>query len=264
LWKALLQVRRGSLARNAVLGALLATAAGLAPSLLGLPPAFPATILFAGWVGLALAGWVMPMHPRNDLHTDLLRLEVIRPWPVPSPQVFGWEVLAPAIEGLILAGFAACLIVGTAAPLRQAFLDRLNLAGPLTVPFLVLGALPVAAALSFLTAVLLNLIVLYMPGWVPLGPNKGKGAAAFGHNILVSLALFLCHGIALCGAAILVGTILLVQVLLLKLPLAAWELPFLGLVAALPAAVAVAVGLRAGAALWERLDASREVLDQAG
>jgi hypothetical protein len=212
------------------------------------------------------------MYPRTDLHTDLLRLEVIRPWPVSSVQVFGWEVLAPAVEGLLAVGFAACLIVsadagmqlGRAESLRTAFLDRIGLGGTMTVPLLVLGLLPVAAALSVLTATLVNLAALFMPGWVPLGPHKSKGAAAFGHNMLVSLALFLCNGIALVAATIATGAVLLVQVFALGLPFSAWELPFLGLVAALPAAAAVALGLRTGAALWDRLDASREVLDQTG
>ncbi len=272
LWKAMIQVRRGSLKRHAGLGAALAMTAGLGPALLGAPLWVSATILSIGFGILALASWLVPMYPRNDLHTDLMRLEVIRPWPVSSVQVFACEVLAPTIEGLLAVGFAACLIVsahagmqlGGAEALRTGLLARIGLAGTMTVPLLVLGLLPVAAALSFLTATLINLAVLFMPGWVPLGPHKSKGAAAFGHDMLVSLGLFLCNGIALVAATIVAGTILLVQVFALGLPFSAWEIPFLGLVAALPAAAAVALGLRTGAALWDRLDASREVLDQTG
>jgi hypothetical protein len=79
---------------------------------------------------------------------------------------------------------------------------------------------------------------------------------------LVSLGLVLCNGNALVAATIVASAVPLVQVLVLGLPFSAWELPLLGVVAALPAAAAVALGLRTGAALWDRLDASREMLHQ--
>ena len=269
LWKAMLQVRRGSVLRNALAGAVLAIAIGLAPWLLGAPPWVSATFLGIGFVFLGMSGWVIPLHPRNDLRSDLLRLEVIRPWPVPGWGVFAWEVLGPAIEGLLAAGFAACLVVstdlamqlGSAADKRAEVVAELGLAGALSIPLLVLGLLPLLAALSFLTAVLINLVVLYMPGWVQLGARAPRGAAAFGHNLLLSVGLLLSYGIVLGAAALLVGLILFVQLVVLGLPVSAWELPFLGLVAALPAAAAAALGVRLGGVLWEGLDASREVLD---
>ncbi len=272
LWKGMLQVRRGSLARNAGAGALLAVTIGIVPAVLGAPPWVSSTILVTGLMFLGVSGWVMPMHPRNDLRTDLLRLEVIRPWPLPGWQVFGWEVLGPAIEGVLAAGFAACLIVSTdvglqiagGAAQRLEIMTDLGLPGALSLPLLVLGLLPVAAGLSLLTAVLINLVVMYMPGWVPLGPHRARGAAAFGHNLLLSVGLLLSFGVVFGAAAMLVGSILLLQLFVLGLPLSAWELPFLGLVAALPAVVSAAIGIRIGGVLWEGLDASREILDQAG
>lgn len=71
--------RGSSLLRNAGLGAALAVAAGPGPALFGAPPWVAVTILIVGFVILAMAGWIVPMYPRNDLHSDLLRLEVIRP-----------------------------------------------------------------------------------------------------------------------------------------------------------------------------------------
>jgi len=272
LWKNLLQVRRGSIARNLGIGALLAVAVGVVPTLAGSPAWVPRTLVGIGFAFLIMAGWVMPLQARNDLRSDLLRLEVIRPWPVPGWQVFGWEVLGPAIEGTLTAVVAVCLIVsadlatrireGVGAP--AAPLSGMGLEGATAVPLLVLGLLPVVVTLAFLTATWVNLVVLYMPGWVSLGPHKAKGAAAFGHNILLSLGLLLSHSVVLAVGALLVGLVLVGQIVALRLPLAAWELPFLGVLAALPVAAAAALGVRVGGALWERLDASREVLDQAG
>ena len=115
-----------------------------------------------------------------------------------------------------------------------------------------------------LTSTLINLVALFMPGWVPLGPQKAKGAAAFGHNILLSMGLFLVSGIVLGGGALVVALVVLLQTSVLGVPVGTWELPLLGCIGALPAAGAAALGVRLGALLWADLDASREILDSAG
>ena len=272
LWKSMLQVRRGSLSRYAAAAALLAGAVGLVPPLAGAPDWIPRSFIGVGLGILAISGWILPLHPRNDLRSDLLRLEVIRPWPVGARQIFGWEVVGPAIEGAIGAGFGACLILSCHAGMRLGGVDPQGLealndtgvTGPLALPLLVLALLPLAIALSFLTSTLVNLVALYMPGWVPLGPQKAKGAAAFGHNILLSMGLFLVSGIVLGGGALVVTALVLLQSAVLGWPVSTWELPLLGCIAALPAAAAAALGVRLGALLWADLDASREILDSTG
>jgi hypothetical protein len=269
LWKSLLQVRRSPVLRVALVRVGLAMAIALALWLSGAPPWLTAAVLSLGVVSLAMLSWLIPLHDRNDLRSDLLSLEIIRPWPLPGWRVFAWEALGPAIGGLFAVGFAACLVVftdiamqlGPAASKRSEVMAGIGLAGPLSIPLLVIGLLPLAAALSFLTAVLVNLVALYMPGWVQLSSRKPRGAAAFGHNLLLSIGMLVVCGPILVVAAALVGFILFVQLRVLGLPFGSPELPLLGLVAALPVAVAAAVGVGVGGFLWDNLDASCEVLD---
>ena len=72
--------------------------------------------------------------------------------------------------------------------------------------------------------------------------------------MMVALALGLLPG------AVLVGAWLWLQLRVVEIPLIAWELPVLGLLAVIPLVVIVGLLTRFGGVLWDRLDPSAEIL----
>lgn len=266
LWKNLMLVHRLPLRALALsvtgsLGVVLAAVA------LAAPPDWIVRIL---QVGGALLIAVPPLLTgrglRNDLRNDLLYLESLRAWPVRGSQAFLAEVAAPALLTLtqVLAG--AALLVGidliTRPRVEVSGLARaLGVPGGAVVPLLVAAALPLAAAVTGLSICLENLAALAFPSWVHLGLGKQQAAAKFGQNLLVFLVLSLALLAGIAPGAIAVAVILAAQVLVWGVAVSGWQLPVLGLVAALPTAVVVAALVRAGGALWSRFDPSQELIE---
>jgi hypothetical protein len=220
-------------------------------------------------------------HYRNDLRTDLLSVELLRPLPMPGWKLVAAEVAGPATTAILGAAFGVVLLLGLDL---GAFLARLGLtlgwtdSTPLTpsyvlqqagieqsfwVPLFLLGVLQVVAAAAILSSTLQNLTVLLFPGWVHLGMEKMKGAASFGQNLVVFSILTLGMLVCTLPGALMVGLVLLAQ-WFWGLPLVAWELPLLGTLAAMPMLVVALFLVRAGGGLWDRLDPSSEILSRAG
>jgi hypothetical protein len=279
LWKNSMIVTRFSYRTLTLLG-LGGVALGLA-----LP------LIFSSWRGVpfivgSIGMMVMLLSPltgsqsyRNDLRSDLQRLEMIRPWPIAGWKLFAAEVAGPSVFGVMSALFGAGLVVamdlyltfegGTLAAVNQEELRvtpetiaaALGVPQPLLVALVILGVLPLLIALTFMATGLQNLLVLLFPGWVQLGHAKQQGAAAFGQNMVMFLLLGLAGIICLLPATLLVGTIIAVQTLVFGAPLNAWEFPLLGTVAATPVFAVAALIVHIGGGVWDRLDASQEILD---
>jgi len=128
------------------------------------------------------------------------------------------------------------------------------------VPLVIVGYLPVAFAITSLTASLENVAALAFPGWVKLGTAKKPAAAKVGQHVLVFMALSIVLFAGLLPGVLTVATVVAVQTLVWGVPISAWEMPLLGLAGAIPiGAVAVALAV-AGGHLWDRLDPSAEML----
>jgi hypothetical protein len=96
---------------------------------------------------------------------------------------------------------------------------------------------------------------------VRLGAVRQKGVARFGQNFLVTWVLFLAVFLGILPGLALAGGVLGLQ-WLTGLPVVAWELPLLGLLAALPLLVEAAGLVWAAGRAWDRLDPSRELLGE--
>ena len=140
----------------------------------GLPDWLIAVTMVCGLLGLGVTPLMSGHQWRNDLRTDLLRLDVIRTWPISGWRLFAAQVLPPAIVATFYATTAGgvLLIAGIAAggpTATRTVLVLPELALSLGVPYVVLlllglGTLvPLVAAIALLSATLQNLLALLWP-----------------------------------------------------------------------------------------------------
>lgn len=273
-WKNLLIPSRRPLAHRAALAALAGLAAWASGAALGAPMAYLAPVAGAGFMLMVMIPPFAGLNLRHDLRADLLQVEILRPWPVPGWRLVAAELLAPATTACswTLAGF--CLVLGAAlaAGDRLGREDYLHLAMrsepwpglPGGSPLGAIVALGGAALLAGLPIILLstalqNVAALMLPGWVTLGPRARAGSGLAGQRLLLLLGQSLAIAAGLVPALLLVAAALLAGSRLGLRP-AAWQAPALALLAALPLLVEVGLLVRAGGALWDRLDPSQELL----
>lgn len=277
LWKNALQVTRFSFRTLLLFGFALVGLALLLCVVFRAWMGAPMIVLSIGFMTMLLTPLTAAQGYRNDLRTDLQRLEMIRPWPIAGWKLFAAEAAGPAVFGLMTAAVGAAVVLamdlyltidGTLlAELATRNLNPHTVAASLGVPrallmtLALLGIVPLLAAMTCLSATLQNLIVLLFPGWVQLGNAKQQGAAAFGQNMLMFFGLGLAGLICLLPAGLLIGAIVLLQRFAFGIPVTAWEFPVFGIIAATPVSAVVAVIVRAGGRVWERLDASQEILE---
>lgn len=241
----------------------------------------PFVIIFIGFVTMVISPLTGAQNYRNDLRTDLLRVEMVRPWPLEGWKLFVAEAAGPTIfaamsamlgAGLVLAmsvylainGIAPNIESGGVRVLPERVSAALGAPAALVLPLIVIGALPLVLALTCLSTTLQNLLILLFPGWVQLGGNKQQGAAAFGQNMIMFFGLGLASLLCMLPAALLIGVIVAIQWFIFGVPVVAWEFPLFGIVAATPVLAAAALIVRAGGRVWDDLDPSREVLEGSG
>lgn len=208
---------------------------------------------------------------RNDLRTNLLKVELIRPWPIRGWRFFLAQVSAPVLLIMLQVAAGATLLLGLEAMAQLGLTEvggtgKIPLAQMLGVPeavalgLLLAGVLPVALVTAALATCLENLAALAFPSWVHLGLAKKPAAAKLGQNMLVFLGLSIAMLVGLAPGLLLAGGIVAVQTLLWGVALSGWELPLLGLITAAPIGAVVAVLVGLGGQLWNRLDPSEELL----
>jgi len=282
LWKNAMIVTRFSYRTMALLGLGGVAVAVALPMILSNWRGVPFIIGSIGLMVMLLSPLTGSQSYRNDLRSDLQRLEMIRPWPIAGWKLFAAEVAGPSVFGVMSALFGAGLLLAMDLYLtfEGATLAAINredmavtpetVAAALGVPqqllvvLAILGALPFLISMTFMATGLQNLLVLLFPGWVQLGHNKQQGAAAFGQNMVMFLLLGLAGLLCLLPATLLVGAIIALQALALGIPLTAWELPVLGIVAATPVVAVATLIVHIGGRTWERLDPSQEILEGGG
>lgn len=275
VWKNLMRAHRTSLRLTVVAGAAAIGLAATVVSVTGLPDWLIGIMMIGGGVGLAMTPLMAGHQWRNDLRTDLLRIEVIRTWPIAGWRLFAAEVCPPACIATLYAGAAggALLIAGVAAGRPTAtgsVLVRPELATTLGVPYvalLLLGLatlLPLVAAIATLSATLQNLLALLWPSWIQLGLRRTGSAAHIGQGLLTGLGLAAAMAVGLLPGAVLVGGSLFVQIQMAEIPLVGWELPVLGVLAIMPLVCIIGLLIRFGGVLWDQLDPSAEVLGASG
>ena len=274
LWKDLLVLGRYPIRLLLLFG--LAGCAVVGAGLVAFGTPRTAVSMLAGLGGIAslwiafLTGIIWP----NAFHRDLRHLETLRTWPVPGRRLLLGASLSGTFQALlvILAGAALLLTVDVAC--RVAFsVGQGDLAGivpnegPFSgtpvgaiLPLLVLGALPVLTGVAFVSSTLESLTAMLFPGWLLMAERQKGDPAAVGQKLLYGFGFFFAMAIGLLPGLVTVGLVLGLQHLL-DLPLTGWELPALGLVAAAPLVLEGLLLSWFAGKLWERLDASEEILE---
>ena len=168
----------------------------------------PTGFLPARWVGvLQIGGAALMIFPplfsartlRNDLRTDLLKLEMIRPWPLPGARMFLAQVAVPFILIAMRVGFGALLLVSVDTAIELGLINFANGAGPaessglweaaaktdlaaglgvspmLLTPLVVLGVLPLSLTVALLSIGLENLGSANIPRLGPARPEEASG-----------------------------------------------------------------------------------------
>lgn len=155
--------------------------------------AFP----IASALALALAAFVTLLGPlmfRNDLRTDLPRLDVLRAYPLNGRQLVAAEIASPA---LLLFGLqATCLIAGVATS---------TFGGGFASGGTMLGwgvlALLFAMPLTVIQLLVHNGLVVLFPAWASFSKEDQRGIEAFGRRLLLLLAQLITLVVGLLPAA---------------------------------------------------------------
>lgn len=189
VWKNLIAVARSNVARRVAIGFVLAMAAIAAISVQQVGRIAPVIGALTGtWAVFSVL--VGPQWVRNDLRTDLQRLELLRSFPVSGAEIVAAEVAASAgvltVLQLMLATVTWCAFLGDPSPSFDARTRLLALAAAAV-------ALP---AINYLGLLLLNGGALLYPAWVRIGPGRAAGVEGLGQNVLSMVA----YGVALTAA----------------------------------------------------------------
>jgi hypothetical protein len=181
LWKNLVAVTRTRRTRNAAL--MLCLAAALVTGLSFERGGSLGEI--AGWLATTWAGLTVvtgPQYVRNDLRGDLLKLDLLRSYPLR-----GWSV--------VLAEAAASTLTLTVVQFALLAIGYLAFLGNTTmVPdleertVLLAGCLICLPAVNLLGMLIQNGAALLFPAWVRLGSGRTAGVEALGQNLLMMIA----------------------------------------------------------------------------
>jgi ABC-2 type transport system permease protein len=178
LWKNLVAVARTRRVRNVALALLVG---GIVVAVLSFQPE---SILagIAGWFAVTWAGAMAVIGPqwvRNDLRGDLLKLDLLRSYPLRGWSVIAAEVSASAV---VLTLIQICLLlIG-----YLAFLGNETMEPPLMHRTgLLLAAFVFLPGMNLLGMLIQNGTALLYPAWVRLGSGRPGGVEALGQNVLM-------------------------------------------------------------------------------
>jgi hypothetical protein len=178
LWKNLVAVTRTQRWRNVALalgaGAVIVTALSFEPegTLAGI----------AGWFAVTWAGAMTVIGPqwvRNDLRGDLLKLDMLRSYPLRGWSVVIAEVSASALVLTVIQ--LSLLVIG-----YLAFLGNQSMETALEErTWLLFAAFAFLPGINLLGMIIQNGAALLYPAWVRLGSGRPAGVEALGQNMLM-------------------------------------------------------------------------------
>jgi hypothetical protein len=166
----------------------------------------------AGWLAASWAGITIVIGPqwvRNDLRGDLLKLDLLRSYPLR-----GWSV--------VIAEVAASTLMLTAIQLSLLVIAYLAFLGNQTMmpdleerTLLLLIAVVYLPGINLLGMLIQNAAALLYPAWVRLGTGRPGGVEALGQNLLMMVAFVMLLALTLAlPAALAGGSFLLLRPLL--------------------------------------------------
>jgi ABC-2 type transport system permease protein len=181
LWKNLVSVTRTRRVRNTVL--ILAMAGVVVTALSFQPDGTWAEI--AGWLAVIWAGLLVvagPQYVRNDLRGDLLKLDLLRSYPLRGSSV----VLAEAGASTLVLTAVQLSLLGIG---YLAFLGNQSITPDLETRTVLLAAsVVILPSINFLSMLIQNGVTIMYPGWVHLGSGRTAGVEALGQNLLMMIA----------------------------------------------------------------------------
>ncbi len=190
LWKNLVAALRTRRMRHATMALLIL---GVLAGVLSFAsePTLPS---MAGWFAMTWVGVLVVVGPqwvRNDLRGDLLKLDLLRSYPVRGETVVAAEVAASALV-LTMMQWGLLIFV------YVAFLgnDTVEFSLPERTSMLV-GAIVALPAINFMGMVIQNAAALLYPDWVHLGGGRRGGIEALGQNMLAMIGFMLVLGLTL-------------------------------------------------------------------
>lgn len=189
VWKNLVAVTRGRriggwFAALAAAGIVLVTL-----SLRGDAIAEMAGALLLTWSGFAIA--LGPLWVRNDLRTDLAKLELLRSYPLPGAAVVTAEVIAAT---LVLSAIQLALLLLTYLALVGSAMTETDLLDRTAILVLATLVLPVLNLVGFTVQ---NGAALLFPAWVRVGARRAGGVEALGQHFLLLAVFWLVMALAL-------------------------------------------------------------------
>lgn len=230
LWKNLVAGTRIKRIRNA---ALVLGAAGVIVCALSFDPDETLAEI-AGWLAVFWAALMVvtgPQYVRNDLRGDLLKLDLLRSYPLR-----GWSVvLAEAGASTLMLTMIQFSLLGIA---YLAFLGNQTMVPTLEErTLLLLGSIVMLPAVNLLGMLIQNGAALLYPAWVRLGSGRAAGVEVLGQNLLTMIAFVALLAATLIGpVAIGGGAYLLLRAVLENwavIPAAVLGLGLIGFEAAL-------------------------------
>jgi putative ABC exporter len=198
LWKNLVAVTRTRRVRSA---AVALAAAGAVVAFLSFNPEGTLAEI-AGWLA---ASWglitivIGPQWVRNDLRGDLLKLDLLRSYPLR-----GWSVVIAEVAASTL--MLTAIQLGLLAIAYLAFLGNQTMTPDLKGrTLLLLAALVYLPGINLLSMLIQNAAALLYPGWVRLGSGRAGGVEALGQNLLMMVAFVALLALTLALPAALAG-----------------------------------------------------------
>jgi ABC-2 type transport system permease protein len=181
LWKNLVAVTRTRRIRNA---AWMLCLAAVVVTALSFEAAEDIGAL-AGWLAVTWAGLTIvtgPQYVRNDLRNDLLKLDLLRSYPLRGSSV----VLAEVAGSTVL---LTLIQYGLLAIAYLSFLGNTTMVPDLEErTLLLLLAYVCLPAINLLGMLIQNGAALLFPAWVRLGSGRTAGVEALGQNLLMMIA----------------------------------------------------------------------------
>jgi ABC-2 type transport system permease protein len=181
LWKNLLAVVRTRRVRTIATGLALASVAGALLSF----TSHGGVAEMVGWLAATWAGLMMVIGPqwvRNDLRGDLLKLDLLRSYPLRGTAIVTAEVAASTL--VLTAAQVALLLLAYLALLGNAAVEP----GLRVRSIILAGALIHLPAINFMGLLIHNAAAILFPAWVHLGAGRSSGVEVLGQNMLMVVA----------------------------------------------------------------------------
>ena len=157
-------------------------------------------LLFAGFLVIAGPLWI-----RNDLRLDMLRLELLRAYPLAGSSIVRAELVASAVVltllQLVLVVAAYAVLWRGGGPIELTFSERT------AILVVIILAAPAINAANLLVQ---NAAALLFPAWVRLGLSRPGGVEAMGQAIVTTFGSMLVLGFLLAIPAVVGGLLGLV------------------------------------------------------